>query len=559
MGPVLAPSALLALVLMLLVPGSARGEPGQEEPFPGCQEIKTWDGRLDWTPRALTFALGETLSLTCAEGFRPVPESVRCVEKTNRFGWNVTPVCQAEEGSSVPPPWTSPEPGPPLTTPGGSCSRAEWPPSISAVEPYNKETFAIGEWVWVSCRSEQYAGRRSWIVCLKKDGHPEWDTSGLQCVEKPRVSKEDLQASASSIRLRWGCSPPGPCPGWTFQGSCRLTRRPHESCKRHGGRRLSTSTQNQTLHCDGLDPSSSYHVIVYGVHAKEGRQLLYEEDILMQDGVPDAPERESLDLSSRVLRWRPPSPCKGAILGYQVNITGRRAYNTTFLEEEQVHVNASRTEFQKEPWRPGTNYTVTVQALTAAGPGQELRWEMETGIAEPFIPPGARALEVHNISASDGTVFLRLEPLPDLHGPIREYQLFVAPHPEPAPNASACPSLQLRPFDPMDNETYAAAVIPASNLTRPMGFVVGDGQDRHGLFNAPLHEGRNYTVLLRVVSRWNQEETSSCVAYDFTMKDAQPDRGEVPLIVISVQLALVLAALLLLLLDLLVTRTPSIL
>nr|XP_016853293.1 PREDICTED: receptor-type tyrosine-protein phosphatase delta [Anolis carolinensis] len=632
MGPVLvlAPSALLALVLMLLVPGSAGGEsaepPNQQEPLPEppkckvtgsllkfagfspdkkefyvnetasvscqkikerevyeavcvaegegaawdlsrvpclrCQELKAWDGRLDWTPRALTFAPGETLSLTCAEGFRPVPESVRCVEKTNRFGWNVTPVCQAEEGSSVPPPWTSPEPGPPLTTPGGSCSRAEWPPSISADEPYNKETFAIGEWVWVSCRSEQYVGRRSRIACIKKDGHPEWDTSGLQCVEKPRVSKEDLQASASSIRLRWGCSPPGPCPGWTFQGSCQLNRSPHESCKRHRWRRLSTSTQNQTLHCDGLAPSSSYHVIVYGVHAKVDRQVLYEEDILTQDGVPDAPERGSLDLSSRVLRWRPPSPCKGAILGYQVNVTGRRAYNTTFLEEEQVRVNDSVTEFQKEPWRPGTNYTVTVQALTAAGAGQELRWEMETGIAEPFIPPGARALEVHNISASDGTVFLRLEPLPDLHGPIREYQLFVAPHPEPAPNASACPSLQLRPFDPTDDKTYAAAVIPASNLTRPMGFVVGDGRDRHGLFNAPLHEGRNYTVLLRVVSRWNQEETSSCVAYDFSMGRAhlagegEGEGGGVlwPLPLLLTCLLLTLALALLLLLGLLMAR-----
>nr|XP_060617082.1 uncharacterized protein LOC132766788 [Anolis sagrei ordinatus] len=280
----------------------------------------------------------------------------------------------------------------------------------------------------------------------------------------------------------------------------------------------------------------------------------------MQDAVPDAPEREWLDVSSRVLRWRPPSPCKGAILGYQVNITGRRAYNATFLEEEQVQVDASERELQRETWRPGTNYTVTVQALTAVGLGQELLWEMETGIAEPFFPPSARTLEVNNISASDGTVFLHLEPLPDLHGPIREYQLFVSPYLGLTPNASACPSLQLQPFDGSDNQTYAAAVIPASNFTRPMGFVIGEGRDQHGLLNVSLHEGRNYTILLRVVSRWKQEETSSCVAYDFTMKDAQPDRGGVPvaLIVISLQLALVLAVMLLLLLDLLVTRTPSI-
>nr|XP_060617079.1 receptor-type tyrosine-protein phosphatase epsilon-like [Anolis sagrei ordinatus] len=526
-----------------------------------CQVPKSWDSRLEWTPQALTFGPEETLSLTCTKGYHPVPERVQCVVRTNKFGWNVRPICKAEKGSTTSPPSTSPEPGPPLTTskaPGGSCSRAEWPSSVSAVEPSPKETFAIGEYVWVRCHLEQSFGpKENWILCREKDGHPEWDTSSLQCVEKPQVSKEELQASASSIRLRWGCSPPGPCQDWPFRGSCQLTRRPHGSCKKHRWRGWSPLTQNQTLHCDGLDPSSSYRVVVQGFHAKVGWHLLYEEDILTQDAVPDAPEREWLDLSSRVLRWGPPSPCKGAILGYQVNITGRRAYNATFLEEEQVRVNASERELQRETWRPGTNYTVTVQALTAAGPGQELRWEMETRIAEPFFPPSARTLEVNNISASDGTVFLHLEPLPDLHGPIREYQLFVSPYLGLTPNASACPSLQLQPFDGSDNQTYAAAVIPASNFTRPMGFVVGDGSDQHGLLNAPLREGRNYTILLRVVSRWNQEETSSCIAYDFSMGHVQPaEEGGalLPLSLLLTCLLLALALALLLLLGLLMAR-----
>ncbi|XP_067320825.1 uncharacterized protein [Anolis sagrei] len=455
MGPALASSILLALVLLLL-PGLARGEsdqpPSQEEPSPGllkcevneswvklvafsseqkefyvndtasvtCREIKdrsayevvcvadgegaAWDlsrvpclrcqvpmnldGGLEWTPRASTFGPGETLTLTCAEGYRPVPERVQCVEKRAVVDWDVKPVCKPEQGSTAPPPSTSPEPGPPLTTskaPERFCLKSEWPPSISALGTSFKETFVIGERVWVRCRLEQYVGpKRSWIFCREKDGRPEWDTSSFHCIEKPQVSKEDVQASASSIRLRWGCSPPGLCQDWAFRGSCDLTRRPHESCNRRRGQ--SRTTQNQTLHCDGLLTSSSYRVVVRGFHAKVGWHLLYEEYILTQDAVPDAPEREWLDVSSRVLRWRPPSPCKGAILGYQVNLTGRRAYNATFLEEEQVRVDASVREFQRETWRPGTNYTVTVQALTTAGLGQELRWEMETGIAEDVQP-----------------------------------------------------------------------------------------------------------------------------------------------------------------------------
>ncbi|XP_067318639.1 uncharacterized protein [Anolis sagrei] len=289
MGLALASSILLALVLLLL-PGLARGEsdqpPSQEEPSPGlpkcevtgswlklaafspeqkefyvndtasvscqkikergpyevvcvangegaawdlsrvpclrCQVPKKWASRLEWTPQALTFGPGETLRLTCRKGYHPVPERIQCVERTNTFGWDVKPVCEAEKGSTTSPPSTSPEPGPPLTTskaPEGSCSRTEWPPSISAVEPSPKETFAIGEEVWVRCRPEQYFGpKESRILCREKDGHPEWDTSSLQCVEKPQVSKEEVQGLGLQHQAQVGLQPPRTLPGLDLLG-----------------------------------------------------------------------------------------------------------------------------------------------------------------------------------------------------------------------------------------------------------------------------------------------------------------------------------------------------
>lgn len=51
---------------------------------------------------------------------------------------------------------------------------------------------------------------------------------------------------------------------------------------------------------------------------------------------------------------------------------------------------------------------------------------------------------------------------------------------------------------------YITAEIQAANLTERSEFTVGDGEEHGPYFNAPLRPGKNYSVILRVVSRWKQ-------------------------------------------------------
>uniref|UniRef100_A0A8D0GQZ6 Receptor-type tyrosine-protein phosphatase U-like Fn3 domain-containing protein n=1 Tax=Sphenodon punctatus TaxID=8508 RepID=A0A8D0GQZ6_SPHPU len=107
--------------------------------------------------------------------------------------------------------------------------------------------------------------------------------------------------------------------------------------------------------------------------------------------------------------------------------------------------------------------------------------------------------------------------LPAPPDPCREYQIIIAAG-QNASEAEICPSQELQPFNSSQARgPYVAAVLPAHNLTGPTDFVIGDGTHRHGYYNAPLPPDRNYTAVIRVVSRWKQEEKSSCVHYAFSV------------------------------------------
>lgn len=310
--------------------------------------------------------------------------------------------------------------------------------------------------------------------------------------------------------------------------------------------------------CSPLQPFSSYNVTISGSDpaTRPARTaVLYSRRVRTRETAPGAPETEPLDLREQTFRWKPLPPCQGEILGYQLNVTARRAYDSSFHEAQEVRVPPSVTAYRPPRWRHGTNYTVTVQGLTAAGLGQASRWDFETDISEPAIPANVTALRVSSISPASGTALLHLQPLPGLHGPIREYQIIVSATQNDS-QADACPSVALPPLaSSAAHDTYLAAVLPTHNLTGPMDFVLGDGAQQHGYYNAPLRPGQNYTAFVRVVSRWNQMEKSSCVRYDFSVGAAQaPQLGTVAGAVAGAVAVLVLLAAGALLLWLMVSR-----
>ncbi|XP_043371138.1 complement factor H-like isoform X3 [Dermochelys coriacea] len=124
-----------------------------------CKIFQTWDSRLQFSPKRQFYSPGESVTLSCSEGYRPSPPVIECVRNGSLSVWSETPTCQ------------------------GVCTTAgNWPPSVSAVSA--RTEFAVGERVWVTCLQEQYEGRSAWMQCTERPGRVEWDTSHVSCVEK---------------------------------------------------------------------------------------------------------------------------------------------------------------------------------------------------------------------------------------------------------------------------------------------------------------------------------------------------------------------------------------
>ncbi|KAH1168919.1 hypothetical protein KIL84_013509, partial [Mauremys mutica] len=538
-----------------------------------CEIPRTWDSRLQFAPKRQFYAPGDSVTLNCSEGYRPSPPVIQCVNNGIQAVWSETPTCR------------------------GVCTRAgNWPPSVSAASP--RTEFAVGEWVQVTCRQEQYEGRPAWVRCTETTGRVEWDTRNVSCVEKckapdtrdsrvqfsleqqfyspgdsvtwscpvgyrpsqpdirctrrgsqsvwsgtaactaipPRIIPGALEVSPTTIKLCWTCEPPESCQGsWKIQAQCRLDGPLSGPCRRKGlTREQLLQGLVGTVTCSSLHPFTSYRVTISGGYpaTRAPSTVLYSRRVTTSEAAPDQPEIEPLDPSTKTLRWKQLPPCKGEIVGYQLNIMAWREYDSDFLEVEELRVNQSVTKYLLQPWRHGTNYTVTIQGLTAAGLGQASRWDFETNISAPAIPASVTALSVYSISPSSGTALLPLQPVPGLHGPIREYQIIVSAM-QNGSEADACGSPGLQPFNSsLERDVYLAAVLPAHNLTGPTDFVLGDGARHSGYYNAPLRPHRNYTAFVRVVSRWNQMEKSSCVRYDFSVGEAQtPQPGGLALAV----------------------------
>lgn len=59
------------------------------------------------------------------------------------------------------------------------------------------------------------------------------------------------------------------------------------------------------------------------------------------------------------------------------------------------------------------------------------------------------------------------------------------------------PSIKSKP-----SSEYTVAEIPVRHVETQMNFTVGDGLHYGGFYNAPLGDGKNYYIILRVVSQW---------------------------------------------------------
>ncbi|XP_078533355.1 receptor-type tyrosine-protein phosphatase kappa-like [Lissotriton helveticus] len=409
---------------------------------------------------------------------------------------------------------------PNIWQPAVPCIEKCKPPSVeNLVAPNNGLSYGTGELMSVICATGHQPSH-PWIQCIREGSQNVW-TEDVSCL---KIKEEKLTVSADRITLMLTCSNSSCDEIWDISATARQDSSGGCSHGRQSTRCIVSYNKGTVSDCTALQPSSQYYLTVHGRYKYfSQRVVLYSARARTHETVPDRPEMETKEvkIKNKTIKWKKLSDCNGVIQGYQLNITSWRDYNKTFQEGEYVTVNSSITEYTVK--RPGTNYTVTIQGFTSAGPGRPLTYSFTTVISEPVIPSFI-ILKESNINATEKMVVLPLHPVPDIHGPISEYQIIVSR--KRSMSEDICQREDLVPFNSsLDQDVYITAALPGHNLTSPEEFVLGDGTYQHGYYNAPLRAGHNYTAFLRVISIWDQDRTYSCALYGASPGAVQMKEG----------------------------------
>ncbi|XP_061841955.1 sushi domain-containing protein 1 isoform X3 [Nerophis lumbriciformis] len=190
---------------------------------------------------------------------------------------------------------------------------------------------------------------------------------------------------------------------------------------------------------------------------------------------------------------------------YKVFYMGSRDYDGTFLEKRKRFLS-SQAEWLKVclSLLPATNYSISITAMST---GFTATITTNTSLPVPLVP------DVHYREYESPAPNLRLHRSPSTLDPISLYQVFVLPIDGMMTFDCSSPA-NGDALSKQDSLTrHIAAQMHISHVGADMNFTVGDGLYRGGFFNAPLEKGRNYYVVLRVVSRWNKDLKSSCVLW----------------------------------------------
>ncbi|NWV06698.1 PTPRU phosphatase, partial [Ptilonorhynchus violaceus] len=344
----------------------------------------------------------------------------------------------------------------------------------------------------VKCGSEVQSvthGKRVYReVWLGRDSRGAWIRirSSVDCLEVVQVVPGTFEISSTSIKLNWTCRFPDACQG--MRGMCQLAVAPSPPCEAgevkgeqmfHG--------QEGTFTCSALQPLTDYRVTIDLPPSTTLFSWLFTTD----EAVPDKPEELWLDPNTGFLSWKSLPSCKGEIIGYQLNITARKAGDSGFLEMERLRLNGSATEHRLPEHSPGSSYVVTLRGLTAAGAGAASVREFRSNCSDSPQPPDISCRSVRDIAPSQGTAVLPLSPIARPSEAAGEHQLLVAA----ALNSSGMESVCSGQPQLSNGSAYLAAVL---NLTAPTDFVLGDGSRGPGYHNAALRPGWDYTALLRL-------------------------------------------------------------
>ncbi|XP_014807940.1 PREDICTED: uncharacterized protein LOC106894030 [Calidris pugnax] len=373
-------------------PGSknlGRAEEGGRCPKP------QWDERLQFVPSKNSYEENEELTLNCSGDLEPSYTKVKCAREFLGISSGEAVYGDAWWGTNSTGAWTYIERAVECIE---TCKRPSWDPRLQLAP--DRKNYRKNEEVVLSCPKDfQPSFTRlkclgedqtitSWNplyrdLWLGRDGRGDWIhiQSRVECIGDFQIVPGTLEISSTSITLNWTCRLPDACQ--YMRATCRLALPASPPCEAEevqGEEML--QGQEGTFTCPPLQPFTVYSVTI----SLPPNTVLYTKLLTTKETVPDKPENLWLDPNTGCLKWEPLPPCKGKIIGYQLNITAERAHDGSFLEFKQVVVNQSVTQYMPPRQAPGSKYMVAVQGLTAAGAGAASILEFQTYVSGQ--PPG---------------------------------------------------------------------------------------------------------------------------------------------------------------------------
>ncbi|XP_065803241.1 sushi domain-containing protein 1 isoform X2 [Muntiacus reevesi] len=206
------------------------------------------------------------------------------------------------------------------------------------------------------------------------------------------------------------------------------------------------------------------------------------------------------------LRWRSMKTADIEEM-YLVHIWGQRWYQKGFAQEMVFNITASsQTPETCLDLSPGTNYSVSIQALSSELP---VVISLTTQITEPPLP------EVDFFTVHGGPLpRLRLKKATEKNGPISSYQVLVLPL--ALQSTFACDSEEAASFFSKASEAsgYVTAELLAKDIPDDaMEISIGDRLYYGKYYNAPLKTGHDYCIILRITSEWDEVRRSACAVW----------------------------------------------
>nr|KAF6487750.1 sushi domain containing 1 [Rousettus aegyptiacus] len=261
-----------------------------------------------------------------------------------------------------------------------------------------------------------------------------------------------------------------------------------------------TTWERASIVCLDLYPATEYTVNITQLGSPEPRSE--------QIRITTAPAAKQIIgnisiFNETCLRWRRMKTADIEEM-YLFHIRGLRWYQKEFAQEMIFNITTSSQASEMcLDLRPGTNYSVSVQALSSALP---VVISLTTQITEPPLP------EVDFFTVRGGPLPpLKLRTAKEENGPISSYQVLVVPL--ALQSTFSCDSEGTTSFfsNTSDADGYVTAELLAKDVPDDgMEITVGDRLYYGKYYNAPLKTGNDYCIILRITSEWNKVHRSRC-------------------------------------------------